>query len=97
MQEHLLQFASHGDLAHRLGQLPVADHETRGATAVIPSHGIDAHADHLGDVEALADISHQLSRRGAARRRGDAHARVQPQGAAAAAAVDGVAIISAFG
>src|SRR5262249_23638465 len=50
-------------LADRVAALAVLDPEAAGAAAVVAGHVIDAHADQVGDVEALGDIRHQRLRR----------------------------------
>ena len=42
------------------GDLAIDDAEARGAPAVVAGHAVDALADQFGDVDALADVRHQL-------------------------------------
>src|SRR5262249_33105092 len=66
--EHVDQITGDGHLAHRITALAVLDPEARGAAAVIAGHRIDAHADEVGDVEALSNVRDQrLGRVGAGR------------------------------
>ena len=58
--EHVEQMAGDGDLAHRIGALAVLDPEAGGAAAVVAGHHVDAHADQVGDVEAVGDVGDQL-------------------------------------
>src|SRR6185295_5013199 len=55
--------AGDGDFADGVGELSIFNPEAGRAARVIAGDAVDAHADKLGDVEALADILHQLLRR----------------------------------
>src|SRR5262249_9629996 len=59
LAEHVDQIAGDGDLADGVAALAVLDPEAGGAAAVVAGHPIDAHADEIGDVEALGDVGDQ--------------------------------------
>src|SRR4029077_18958735 len=50
-------------LAHGVGDLAVLDPEAGGAAAVVTRHAVDAGADEVGDIEALANVGDQFGRR----------------------------------
>src|SRR5579872_7079028 len=62
-RKYLQQMAGDRDLAHRESELPLLDPEAGRATAVVAADKIDAHADHVGDVQAFLDIADQFVRR----------------------------------
>ncbi len=50
------------DLAHRIGEFAVLDPQARRAAAVVAGDEVGAHADQVGDVEAVRDVGDQLLR-----------------------------------
>ena len=62
VQQHALERRRDGDLAHRLGQLTVTDHESGHADREVPRDGIDArvHADERLDEDAVTDATKDL-------------------------------------
>src|SRR5262249_52385830 len=58
--EHGDEVARDGHLAHRISALAVLDPEAGGAAAVVAGHLVDAHADQLGDIEAVRDVGDQF-------------------------------------
>src|SRR5215472_1697478 len=57
--EHLQQMTGDRHLTHRVGQLTVLDPKPGGAATVVAGHDIGAHADQIGDVQALGDVRDQ--------------------------------------
>src|SRR5215470_10411351 len=53
LTEHVDQIAGDGHFAHGIAALAVLDPEAGGAAAVIAGDLVDAHADEIGDIEAL--------------------------------------------
>src|SRR5581483_2754161 len=64
--EHFVEMAGDGDFADRIGPHAVLDPEAGGAAAVLAGHGVDAHADQIGDVKAVLDVGDQRIGAGAA-------------------------------
>src|SRR5882672_7011228 len=58
--EYCDQIARDRDFTHRIGAATILDPEPRCATAVVAGHRVHAHADQLGDVEAIGDVGDQL-------------------------------------
>src|SRR5579872_1736051 len=81
--EHFQEVAGNRHFADRIGARAVLDPEPGSAAAVIAGDLIDAHADQVGDIEAVLDVGDELLRaqragremqvaRPGRRRRGDA-------------------------
>src|SRR5207245_173238 len=61
--QDVAEVAGNGDFFNRISQLAILNPEACGAARIIASDGIEAEADHLGDVKTLFDRSDDLRRR----------------------------------
>ena len=59
-REHFRKMSGNRHFADRISALAVLDPESGRAAAIISSHEVDAHPDHVGDVEAVFDVGDQL-------------------------------------